>query len=257
MLVTINMMLWTPASGTPPQRQRPSRQNFYNYRTDYDDDLNYSQFEGDTNGNYHSEFGLRTTSRPTGRLTPTPQPHQSYADEDPDPSDSWADDIEQQQLESPVVRVKEVGRGAWLDGIRGSTHTHQAGDGSYSFGYDLHDQSRHETSDSFGNVYGYYSYIDDDGILRRVSYSAGPSTGFVVHNSQKSRVRPPIIVPPIKSPPLLIPESPKYHQGWDQDEQEPEYHPQRQPPRPWPPRRRKPTYVVKIRRPVKKEPGTF
>ncbi len=234
-------MVLNPASSTPPPRPRSSRQNFYNYRTDYDDDNNYAQFEGDTAGNFHSEFGLRTHRRQ--RLPPT-QPT-AYADEEPE-SDSWTneDGVEQQQLESPAIRVKEGGR----------SHNFQRGDGSYSFGYDLEDQSRHESSDSFGNVNGYYSYIDDDGILRRVSYSAGPSTGFVVHNRQKTRVRPLIN----RTPPLIIPDSPKYHQtqaqhqGWGEAD-EGDY--QRQPQRPWPPRRRKPSYVVKIRRPVKKEPG--
>jgi len=44
---------------------------------------------------------------------------------------------------------------------------------------------RHEEADPKGNVKGYYSYIDDEGTVRKVEYTAGPGKGFVVHNKHK------------------------------------------------------------------------
>ena len=155
-------------------------------------------------------------------------------------------------------------------GWSGNTHlttSRGPNDASYSFGYSALDHSRYEYSDPFGNVIGYYSYIDDDGLLRHVSYTAGAGTGFVVNQNRVShyphRIRPAIPTSPLPPPrgsgvKVTVGGS---GSSWAGEEEEDIYHsyghriPQQGV---WqPPRRRKPSYVVKIRRPVKPEsPGT-
>ncbi|XP_022238591.1 cuticle protein 6-like [Limulus polyphemus] len=53
---------------------------------------------------------------------------------------------------------------------------------SYRFGYDTADlynpQSRYEERDGYGNVIGYYSYVDPYGKLQIVEYQAHPKFGF-------------------------------------------------------------------------------
>ncbi|XP_046980306.1 fibroin heavy chain-like [Schistocerca americana] len=53
-------------------------------------------------------------------------------------------------------------------------------DGSYSFSFSTDEQSRQETADAENNVRGSYSFRSkDDGVTRKVEYSAGAATGFV------------------------------------------------------------------------------
>lgn len=52
-------------------------------------------------------------------------------------------------------------------------------DGTYTFGYEAADGSfKIETRDVLGNVKGMFGYIDDQGQLKRVSYTANNGTGF-------------------------------------------------------------------------------
>ncbi|KAJ8914949.1 hypothetical protein NQ315_002473 [Exocentrus adspersus] len=63
------------------------------------------------------------------------------------------------------------------------------GDGSYEFGYDIHNpvsndiKSHHEVRDG-KNVLGFYTFKEADGSIRIVKYKVGPETGFeaVVEN---------------------------------------------------------------------------
>ncbi|XP_049839103.1 uncharacterized protein LOC126284312 [Schistocerca gregaria] len=53
-------------------------------------------------------------------------------------------------------------------------------DGSYSFSFSTDEQSRQEAADAENNVRGSYSFRSkDDGVTRKVEYSAGAATGFV------------------------------------------------------------------------------
>lgn len=149
------------------------------------------------------------------------------------------------------------GSGGWPGGTYSSwqsTGARRPGDASYSFGYSTIDQSRYEISDSFGNINGFYSYVDDDGILRHVSYTAGADTGFRVNQNRVAGYRPPPPYTPRVRP--TIPDSPSL--GWDVEEEENLYPPTQIPDRTrqpgglgWPGKRRRPSVVVKIRRPLR------
>ena len=52
-------------------------------------------------------------------------------------------------------------------------------DASYSFGFRSDEHERDETADQQGNIVGSYSYVDEAGITRTVSYKAGAGLGFV------------------------------------------------------------------------------
>ena len=52
-------------------------------------------------------------------------------------------------------------------------------DRSYKFSFDYEDFSREEEADAQGNVVGQYTYKDQDGIQRSLSYRAGANIGFV------------------------------------------------------------------------------
>ena len=52
-------------------------------------------------------------------------------------------------------------------------------DRSYKFSFDYEDFSREEKADAQGNVVGQYTYKDQDGIQRSLSYRAGANIGFV------------------------------------------------------------------------------
>ena len=52
-------------------------------------------------------------------------------------------------------------------------------DRSYKFSFDYEDFSREEEADSDGNVVGKYTYLDQDGVRRSLSYRAGANIGFV------------------------------------------------------------------------------
>lgn len=53
-------------------------------------------------------------------------------------------------------------------------------DASYAFNYQEQGQSRTETSDQDGTVRGSYTYTDDEGRVRTLTYTAGKGIGFVV-----------------------------------------------------------------------------
>lgn len=57
---------------------------------------------------------------------------------------------------------------------------------SYKFGYTTDDhknpQERHEVSDGYGHVKGYYSFVDATGKYQIVHYEAHPKYGFKVFN---------------------------------------------------------------------------
>ena len=95
----------------------------------------------------------------------------------------------------------------------------ERGDPSYSFGYELDDQSRRENSDIFGNVNGDFSFVDDEGTFRKVTYSAGANKGFVVNS--KTPPDSPGPSPPrrIKKPPPVLLQPGRHHSrpnnGWE------------------------------------------
>jgi hypothetical protein len=164
-----------------------------------------------------SEFGQRIGAR---------TPSASDLDQQPEEVIDYSDNVipadeEEASLDGGGRRLKTN----WVE------HRGGSGSAAYSFGYDLPDQS---------------------------SYSAGAGTGFVVHNKHATRVRPPYRRP-------SIPDSPRRHSsGWGAPEEDEPLYPigPTRPsladlqPRPWSaPRRRKPAYVVKIRRPVKQDPA--
>merc|ERR1712223_34858 len=67
--------------------------------------------------------------------------------------------------EAPVVIVKQVNE--------------INADGSYTVGYEASDGSfRLETKDAEGNVAGKYGFLDENGEIKIVEYSANNSTGF-------------------------------------------------------------------------------
>lgn len=55
-------------------------------------------------------------------------------------------------------------------------------DASYGFQFAEGGQARSEQSDSDGNIRGSYTYTDDEGHTRTISYTAGRGTGFVVES---------------------------------------------------------------------------
>lgn len=74
------------------------------------------------------------------------------------------------------------------------TQYHEQGlDGpkSYKFGYTSGDyknpQERHEVSDGYGHVKGWYSFVDAEGKHQVVHYEAHPKHGFKVFNHNKNQ----------------------------------------------------------------------
>ncbi|KAI5726736.1 hypothetical protein M8J76_007638 [Diaphorina citri] len=65
---------------------------------------------------------------------------------------------------------------------RGRTSVQQADDGSYTFVAQGPNLRRAEKRDNLGHVAGSYSYIDDKGAEKTVSYIAGPETGYQIVN---------------------------------------------------------------------------
>uniref|UniRef100_A0A1B6C490 Cuticle protein 6 n=1 Tax=Clastoptera arizonana TaxID=38151 RepID=A0A1B6C490_9HEMI len=68
-------------------------------------------------------------------------------------------------------------------------------DGSYTFGYEATDGSfKIETRDVLGNIKGMFGFIDENGELKRVSYTANNGTGFQasgnIGNSPSDKVIP-------------------------------------------------------------------
>lgn len=63
---------------------------------------------------------------------------------------------------------------------RGRSSVQQADDGSYTFVAQGPNLRRAEKRDNLGHVAGSYSYIDDKGVEKTVSYIAGPETGYQV-----------------------------------------------------------------------------
>lgn len=63
-------------------------------------------------------------------------------------------------------------------------------DGTYTFGYEAADGSfKIETRDVMGNVKGMFGFVDDQGELKRVSYTASNGTGFQATTGKLERPR--------------------------------------------------------------------
>lgn len=62
---------------------------------------------------------------------------------------------------------------------------------AYRFGFSIKGQSRHEKSDSLGNVNGNYSYVDGAGLLTKVEYEAGAKKGFVIKRMTHEHTKTP------------------------------------------------------------------
>ncbi|KAG9510285.1 hypothetical protein GZH46_01178 [Fragariocoptes setiger] len=62
---------------------------------------------------------------------------------------------------------------------------------SYKFGYSTGDhynpQERHEVSDGYGHVKGWYSYRDPYGKIQVIHYEAHPKLGFRVFQNKEAR----------------------------------------------------------------------
>ncbi|KAF6213504.1 hypothetical protein GE061_011224 [Apolygus lucorum] len=71
-------------------------------------------------------------------------------------------------------------------------------DGTYTYGYEAADGSfKIETRDVLGNVKGMFGYVDENGELKRVSYSAANGTGFQAtddYGPTEQTTRRPILV---------------------------------------------------------------
>lgn len=65
-------------------------------------------------------------------------------------------------------------------------------DGNYDLQYDLEGSSKREVSKN-GIVTGSYSYVDSNGLLQTVQYTAGPDTGFVILDSSNQPA--PVYIP--------------------------------------------------------------
>ncbi|XP_071439035.1 uncharacterized protein [Hetaerina americana] len=80
---------------------------------------------------------------------------------------------------------------------------HVNDDGSYTYGYEAADGSfKIETRDVTGTVRGMFGFVDESGRQRRVSYTAGNTTGF------QTTGEPPSDTSPTPQPPRLMPEHP-------------------------------------------------
>ncbi|XP_069959696.1 streptococcal hemagglutinin-like [Cherax quadricarinatus] len=66
-----------------------------------------------------------------------------------------------------------------------------ADDGSYSFAYETSSSSRSETGDAQNSVKGAYSFVADDGINRKIQYTAGADTGYIAEGDSLP-VGPPV-----------------------------------------------------------------
>ncbi|XP_008487297.1 larval cuticle protein 1-like, partial [Diaphorina citri] len=90
-------------------------------------------------------------------------------------------------------------------------------DGSYTFGYEAADGSfKIETRDVEGNVKGMFGFVDENGELKRISYSARNGTGFQASgtiatpvenarlNPSYTTVKPPAHHPFLKRPILIL-----------------------------------------------------
>lgn len=64
-------------------------------------------------------------------------------------------------------------------------------DGSYTFGYEAADGSfKIETRDVLGHVKGMFGFLDEQGQLKRVSYTAANGTGFQADSPQPQSAPP-------------------------------------------------------------------
>ena len=77
------------------------------------------------------------------------------------------------EVKSPTLYKVEPGVSNIQHEYKGNT------DSSYKFSYKTDDSARVETSDANLNIKGEYSFVGDDGIHRKISYTAGPLKGFV------------------------------------------------------------------------------
>lgn len=82
-------------------------------------------------------------------------------------------------------------------------------DGSYTFGYEAADGSfKIETRDVEGNIKGMFGFVDENGELKRISYSARNGTGFqeseTISSLSDTTVRPPRKHPFLKRPILIL-----------------------------------------------------
>lgn len=68
--------------------------------------------------------------------------------------------------------------------------------GNYDIEYNLEDSFRKEVKLN-GVVYGSYSYIDSNGVVQTVQYTAGPRTGFLVLDSTNMPSAPVAPVVPV------------------------------------------------------------
>lgn len=67
--------------------------------------------------------------------------------------------------------------------------------GGYSFGYNSLLSSRQETKDAHGTTHGGYSYVDANGILQSVRYTADAVNGFRVAATNLPQGPAPLVHP--------------------------------------------------------------
>lgn len=96
------------------------------------------------------------------------------------------------RVKNPVPDNTQIGKYYGGPGIppRGRTSVQQGEDGSYTFVAQGPNLRRAEKRDNQGRVAGSYSYIDDKGAEKTVSYIAGPETGYQIVNKVQNEFIP-------------------------------------------------------------------
>lgn len=79
-----------------------------------------------------------------------------------------------------VLLLASATSGSYVGHAVSSQYQAHDGIGGYSYGYADPNSQKHETKDAHGVTHGGYSYVDGDGHLQTVKYTADPIHGFQV-----------------------------------------------------------------------------
>lgn len=79
-----------------------------------------------------------------------------------------------------VLLLASASSGSYLGHEVSSQYQAHDGIGGYSYGYADPNSQKHETKDAHGITHGGYSYVDGDGHVQTVKYTADPIHGFQV-----------------------------------------------------------------------------
>ncbi|XP_019559880.2 pupal cuticle protein Edg-84A [Aedes albopictus] len=91
-----------------------------------------------------------------------------------------------------VLLLASASSGSYLSHEVSSQYQAHDGIGGYSYGYADPNSQKHETKDAHGITHGGYSYVDGDGHVQTVKYTADPFHGFQVVGTNLPKAPAPV-----------------------------------------------------------------